>query len=102
MKSSFKLASKESNDTCGVLTIIGELTLSNTPDIRQLLINQIDKYKSIEVNLISMSSIDLSGVQLLYALKQSKPDDFVLKCQINQDYLPIFRHNGFDKILNIK
>lgn len=102
MKSSFKLTSKEGNETCGVLTVTGELTLTNTPDIKQLLVNQFDKYKTIEVNLNSMTSIDLSGVQLIYALKQSKPDSFVLNCQINEDYLPIFKHNGFDKILNIK
>lgn len=58
----------EDNKTIKII-LQGELSLPNTTKIQEKIIPLIEKYEVFEINLKNVNNIDLSCLQLLYALK---------------------------------
>jgi ABC-type transporter Mla MlaB component len=76
----------------------GEWTVKQTIAIHQELIAQIDKYESVEVVLQQITSLDITGIQLLYAIRQSaiaanKQCRFELA--ISHELEQLLAHTGF-------
>ena len=104
MNNNLKITSKPSKQKVGgikftKITIEGELTLSNALAVKEELITLLNKNDSLEVDCKSIQQIDLSGIQLLLALKQSaisQNKTIKLECDLPDDISKIIKNSGFD------
>ena len=77
----------------------GELTISNTRDFRDLIIQKIKNKKGLSITTSNVDGLDLSFYQLLLSLKktlkeQNKP--FNLKLSLPAEEEELLRQAGFD------
>jgi len=104
MNNNFKISSKASKQKVGGLkltkvTIEGDLTILNAIAVKKELLSLLNKNDSLELDCKSIQQIDLSGIQLLLALKQSALSlnkTIKLECNLPEDISKIIKNSGFD------
>lgn len=52
----------------GTLSLSGELTLASAEDLKQILLDAIERNPTLDVDLLNVTLIDTAGVQLLLML----------------------------------
>jgi anti-anti-sigma regulatory factor len=84
------------NPQKGNITIVGELSINNTVEIKKSLIEQIKDFEQLSVKLQNIANIDVSGIQLLQALQLAKPNNFEIEASLNDDIKSIIENAGFN------
>lgn len=88
------------NETVKIM-ISGDFTIDNAHYIKQDLLDNIASTKSINLVVDEVSNIDLTALQLIYALQKSlskKNIAFSLKVDLPEELLTLVQHAGFEKI----
>ena len=86
----------EVNPQKGNITIVGELSINNTVEIKKSLIEQIKDFEQLSIKLQNIVNIDVSGIQLLRALQLAKPNNFEIETTLNNDIKSIIENAGFN------
>lgn len=55
----------------GIMSIYGDISISNIEFITNEIITQSKKYKKIDIELSNITNFDLTGIQLLYSIKKT-------------------------------
>jgi len=94
----FTIKADEANPQKVVLTIIGELSINNTIEIKESLLENLDKFDQITLNLQDIVNLDVSGIQLIQSLKLAKPNHFEINATLQDDIKLIIEKSGFNTI----
>lgn len=87
------------NETVKMI-ISGDFTIDNADEIKHDLLKNIAGTKSINLVIDEISNIDLTALQLIYALEKSllnKDIAFSLKVNLPEELLKLVQHAGFEK-----
>jgi anti-anti-sigma regulatory factor len=95
-------AQKTGDKISGKISLEGELTLINAQEIKTKLYEALKKYQVLKVSVQNVLSLDLSTIQLLYALSKTAGEmkkavtfTIVLPPEIE----PLLRKAGFRSLL---
>jgi len=92
------------NDNAAKIIIEGDITLLNGEDIKNQVVEVLDKYHEIEIMIKNVENIDMFGIQLVYsirkfALETGKMIKFDIKLTDAQQTL--VNSAGFGDLVNI-
>lgn len=86
------------------IAISDSLTIDITKTVKEKLISQIAQYQTIELDLIQLHNVDLSGVQLIIAIKNycsKHKKELVTKADISEEISQLMENCGIaSSILN--
>jgi ABC-type transporter Mla MlaB component len=86
------------------LLLEGELTLGNTKEIVQKLAEAVEKYDSVKVEVKNMLNIDLTGVQLLFAIKHTAFEankQCIFDIHLPEEVKIYMDHSGFNDLTTL-
>jgi anti-anti-sigma factor len=92
------------SDGATVLSLQGELNIEYSGQIREFLIENLEKYNAFVVKLNNVDSLDVSAIQLLQrfqwdALEQKKKVDFEIK--LPEEIKTLIDKSGFSEFSNL-
>jgi anti-anti-sigma factor len=93
----------KNDDGSAVITLSGNLTISNSEKIQHSLIEAFKLSINISIEINEIENIDLSFIQLIYSLsKESKNfgKNINITSKLNEDMRLLIENAGFSKLLN--
>lgn len=102
MAEKLKIVAQDKKEEKVKIILKDSLTIDNTEAIRKKIIEKLDKYKSVDLELINMQSIDLSGIQLITALKKyclEKTVDFNIQAALSDELSQLMEYCGITSLL---
>jgi anti-anti-sigma regulatory factor len=97
------IPSTEGKTKKATVVIEGGLTIENTEKIKNEAISAIDKYSSIEFKIINVTDIDLSFLQLFYAIqvKCKKLDKkLIIRPEFQPELKRLIDNSGFTALFS--
>ncbi len=99
--SNLKITPGSDNKKKVEITINKELTLNNSSETQKEFLSLIDKYDEFILKTNEIENFDLSGIQLLFSLKQTlekKGKKLILQINLPGDLKSITDHAGFTNL----
>jgi len=93
---SFTIQADGTNPLKGIITIIGELSINNSVEIKSAMLENLNKFEQFSIKLQDIINIDVSGIQLLQSLKLAKPLNFDIEASLQNDIKGIIENSGFN------
>ena len=93
----------KNDDGSTVITLSGNLTISNSEKIQQSLIEIFKTSKNISIEINEVENIDLSFVQLIYSLSMKSKifgKNIKITSKFNKDLRLLIENAGFSELLN--
>jgi anti-anti-sigma factor len=93
---------KPGNENNLTISLEGELTLNNATAIRNQLIEALGKCDSLQLKLNQVTSIDLSGIQLLHSLNktcQYSGKNLAIEISLDRELELLIARTGFESLL---
>lgn len=85
-----------------MVSVEGDFTLKNAAEIKQQLMHIAENFDHVEVSLNHIVGLDLSGIQLLYAMDKtftSQKKLLALNVTLSAELEALIKHAGFSDIL---
>ncbi len=96
MNQVFSISTDDNNSSRGIITIKGELSINNAIEIKQAILDVLNNYESFTIKLIEIVNLDVSGIQLIESLRQTKPIQFEIEALLQDDIKAIIENSGFN------
>lgn len=93
------------DDGSNVITLSGNLTISNSKKIQQSLIEAFKPLKNISIEINEVENIDLSFIQLIYTLSVESKNfgkNINITSKLNEDLRLLIENAGFSELINSK
>jgi anti-anti-sigma regulatory factor len=103
MSENIKIVSQDKNKEKAKIVIKNVLTIDNTESVRKKILTGLHKYKSIDVQLDNITSLDLGGLQLIIGLKNycnSNQVDFSIQYGISDELNQLMENCGLTTIMS--
>ena len=103
MSENVKIVMQDKNKEKAKILIQNVLTIDNTEGVRQKLLSGLPKYKSIDVELENITSLDLCGLQLIIGLKKhcnKNQIDFSIHYDVSDDLNQLMENCGLLTIMS--
>lgn len=102
MAEKVKIVTQDKKEEKVKIILKDSLTIDNTEVIRKKIIEKLDKYKSVNLELTNMYSIDLSGIQLIAALQKyclENTVDFNIRAELPDEINRLMEYCGITSLL---
>jgi anti-anti-sigma factor len=92
------------SDTATVLSLQGELTIDYAVQLRDFLLENLNKQKAFALKVNNVESIDITGIQLIQrfywdAKEMGKPTTIELK--LSEEQRQLLEKTGFSEFINL-
>ena len=93
---------KQYNEKELTITVKGKIDTINAPDFENEIMDEMDKFDSLIINLSELEYISSSGLRVLIAVKKKlNPQNIPVTIKVNDDIKEIFVISGLDKVLDL-
>jgi ABC-type transporter Mla MlaB component len=86
------------------ISLAGNLSYDELPEIKLLMMQNLDKYQLFQVTLQDVENIDLGLIQLLYSFRwtvERKSKKVTFNLSLPDEHKTLLEHTGFLELLNI-
>lgn len=93
---------KQYNEKELTITVKGKIDTINAPDFENEIMDEMDKFDSLIINLSELDYISSSGLRVLIAVKKKlNPQNIPVTIKVNDNIKEIFVISGLDKVLDL-
>ena len=93
---------KQYNEKELTITVKGKIDTINAPDFENEIMDEMDKFDSLIINLSELEYISSSGLRVLIAVKKKlNPQNIPVTIKVNDIIKEIFVISGLDKVLDL-
>ena len=93
---------KQYNEKELTITVKGKIDTINAPDFENEIMDEMDKFDSLIINLSELEYISSSGLRVLIAVKKKlNPQNIPVTIKVNDIIKEIFVISGLDKVLEL-
>jgi len=85
------------------ISLSGNLSLDEVENIKQILLENLDKFQKFHLKIEDVENIDLGIIQLLYSFKwtvEKKSKSVTFEFSLPEDHQQLLEHAGFSDLIN--